>query len=87
MQTQGLVKARDPVPRGTLRSTLGESPSWLRHRILIPAYEGSNPSSPAKFFHRCRQNTKAVGLWVGVGSPYRESTYTFPLGEAQSIGL
>jgi 4-diphosphocytidyl-2-C-methyl-D-erythritol kinase len=26
---------------------LGESPSWLRHRILIPAYEGSNPSSPA----------------------------------------
>jgi hypothetical protein len=26
----------------------GESPSWLRHRILIPAFEGSNPSSPAK---------------------------------------
>ncbi len=26
----------------------GESPSWLRHRILIPTYEGSNPSSPAK---------------------------------------
>ena len=25
----------------------GESPSWLRHRILIPAFEGSNPSSPA----------------------------------------
>ena len=23
----------------------GESPSWLRHRILIPAFEGSNPSS------------------------------------------
>ena len=26
---------------------VGESPSWLRHRILIPAFEGSNPSSPA----------------------------------------
>ena len=29
--------------------TTGESPSWLRHRILIPACEGSNPSSPAIF--------------------------------------
>ena len=28
-------------------SHVGESPSWLRHRILIPAFEGSNPSSPA----------------------------------------
>src|ERR1700754_2965899 len=27
---------------------VGESPSWLRHRILIPTCEGSNPSSPAK---------------------------------------
>jgi hypothetical protein len=26
---------------------VGESPSWLRHWILIPACEGSNPSSPA----------------------------------------
>ncbi|SOY50081.1 hypothetical protein CBM2587_A20212 [Cupriavidus taiwanensis] len=26
---------------------VGESPSWSRHRILIPAFEGSNPSSPA----------------------------------------
>src|SRR5437763_1829557 len=26
---------------------LGESPSWLRQRILIPPCEGSNPSSPA----------------------------------------
>jgi hypothetical protein len=26
---------------------VGESPSWLRHRILIPAYQGSNPCSPA----------------------------------------
>ena len=30
------------------RSGVGESPSWLRHRILIPTCEGSNPSSPAK---------------------------------------
>ncbi len=28
-------------------SCVGESPSWLRHWILIPACEGSNPSSPA----------------------------------------
>jgi hypothetical protein len=26
---------------------VGESPSWLRHRILIPAFQGSNPCSPA----------------------------------------
>ena len=29
-------------------SCVGESPSWLRHRILIPTCEGSSPSSPAK---------------------------------------
>src|SRR5688572_17064717 len=36
-------------PDSNLRTQdfVGESPSWLRHRILIPAYEGSNPSSPA----------------------------------------
>src|SRR5207244_2807922 len=28
---------------------VGESPSWLRHRILIPTCEGWNPSSPARF--------------------------------------
>ena len=32
-----------------IRFFVGESPSWLRHRILIPACEGSSPSSPAKF--------------------------------------
>lgn len=26
----------------------GESPSWLRHWVLIPTLEGSNPSSPSK---------------------------------------
>src|SRR3569623_3669087 len=26
---------------------VGESPSWLRHWILIPAFQGSNPCSPA----------------------------------------
>src|SRR5690606_30405795 len=26
---------------------VGESPSWSRHRILIPAFQGSNPCSPA----------------------------------------
>ena len=31
---------------------VGESPSWLRHRILIPACEGSNPSSPANRIHK-----------------------------------
>jgi hypothetical protein len=29
--------------------TVGVSPSWLRHWILIPALEGSNPSTPATF--------------------------------------
>ena len=29
------------------QASAGESPSWSRHRILIPAFEGSNPSSPA----------------------------------------
>ena len=37
------------------RACVGESPSWLRHRILIPTFEGSNPSSPAKPFRN---------LWV-----------------------
>jgi hypothetical protein len=29
-------------------SRVGVSPSWLRHRILIPAFAGSTPSTPAK---------------------------------------
>src|SRR6185437_9969758 len=33
---------------GGLKVSVGESPSWLRHRILIPACKGSNPFSPAK---------------------------------------
>src|SRR5450432_1790612 len=35
---------------------VGESPSWLRHRILIPTCEGSNPSSPARL---CRASRSA----------------------------
>ena len=27
---------------------VGDSPSWLRHRILIPTCVGSNPTSPAR---------------------------------------
>ena len=38
----------------------GESPSWLRHRILIPAFEGSNPSSPATPPHPLN-NLKTLG--------------------------
>ena len=30
------------------RTGVGESPSWSRHRILIPTCEGSSPSSPAR---------------------------------------
>ncbi len=33
--------------RAIIAVSVGESPSWLRHWILIPACEGSNPSSPA----------------------------------------
>ncbi len=29
--------------------SVGGSPSWLRHRILIPTCIGSNPIPPAKF--------------------------------------
>src|ERR1035438_486433 len=36
------------APATIARRRVGESPSWLRHRILIPACEGSNPSSPAR---------------------------------------
>ena len=35
-----------------LKVSVGESPSWLRHWILIPACEGSNPSSPANEISR-----------------------------------
>ena len=35
---------------------VGESPSWLRHWILIPACEGSNPSSPAKYWRNDKDN-------------------------------
>lgn len=27
---------------------------WLRHRVLIPAYLGSNPSTPANLFLRTK---------------------------------
>src|SRR3990172_10228486 len=30
-------------PKVSRKLAFGESPSWLRHRILIPACEGSNP--------------------------------------------
>src|ERR1051325_3051809 len=36
------------MQRQAVSFSVGESPSWLRHRILIPAYQGSNPCSPAK---------------------------------------
>ena len=31
-----------------LYGSVGDSPSWSRHRILIPTFGGSNPSSPTK---------------------------------------
>ena len=40
----------------------GESPSWLRHRILIPAFEGSNPSSPATFVVKGLNSSEADGV-------------------------
>ena len=53
---EGLGRLKKPgisVPAGFEGSAqaaacVGESPSWLRHRILIPTCEGSSPSSPAK---------------------------------------
>ncbi|CDW92714.1 hypothetical protein THICB2_230138 [Thiomonas sp. CB2] len=38
------------MPSSMVVNEDGESPSWLRHRILIPAFEGSSPSSPATIF-------------------------------------
>ncbi len=46
--TRGIgFRARYECAASGRRFSAGESPSWLRHRILIPAFEGSNPSSPA----------------------------------------
>src|SRR3984885_11834440 len=44
----GFASSSGPTRPGKLKVSVGESPSWLRHRILIPAFEGSTPSSPAK---------------------------------------
>src|SRR3954467_15475415 len=38
------------------------------------AIRGFESFLPCQIFDCCRQNTKAVGLWVGAGSLYREST-------------
>ena len=60
-RSPGAPSARELGPAGSvkfegaqreLRTGVGESPSWLRHRILIPTCEGSNPSSPAKSSQR-----------------------------------
>ncbi len=50
----GSTQVRDAPRSGRAGFSAGESPSWLRHRILIPAFEGSNPSSPAT--HRERRD-------------------------------
>src|SRR5580700_7791325 len=44
----GFASSSGPTRSAGLKVSVGESPSWLRHRILIPAFEGSSPSSPAK---------------------------------------
>jgi hypothetical protein len=44
----GFASSSGPTRSVKLKVSVGESPSWLRHRILIPAFEGSSPSSPAK---------------------------------------
>jgi hypothetical protein len=56
-QFRGSIMAvrRSPKPLVGVRfppsepNTTGGSPSWLRHRILIPTCIGSNPIPPAKF--------------------------------------
>jgi hypothetical protein len=50
---------------------LGESPSWLRHRILIPACEGSNPSSPAKFRMRAGESPARIVCESGIAPTRR----------------
>lgn len=48
---------------------VGESPSWLRHWILIPACKGSNPFSPAKFFVAYRHQSKATETLMQAHNP------------------
>ena len=52
--------------RAIIAISLGESPSWLRHWILIPACEGSNPSSPAKIPNPAHCNEQGF-LFVSLG--------------------
>ena len=42
------------------------SPSWLRHRILIPAFAGSTPSTPAKIFAQAHALHEPVFVWICV---------------------
>jgi hypothetical protein len=53
-------------------SGVGESPSWLRHRILIPTCEGSNPSSPAKNFDFAFFDTENSGIALIPGALFRD---------------
>jgi hypothetical protein len=48
----GSKKSSKSAENQLSRLAVGVSPSWLRHRILIPAFKGSSPFSPASFFIR-----------------------------------
>src|ERR1051325_8136159 len=62
----GPIVVLDKVRPGSDRITrLGRS-QVVRHRILIPAYGGSNPPAPANFFNTiagraCRMHNQKVG--------------------------
>src|SRR5262245_14961464 len=62
-----------PVPGDT---SIGESPSWFKAPDSDSGIRGFESFLPCQNGDCCRQNTKAVGLWVGAGSPHRESNYS-----------
>ncbi len=57
--------------RYRIASIVGESPSWSRHRILIPACEGSSPSSPAKIENPVCESRRGFCFARLVSMPWR----------------
>ena len=47
-------------------SYVGDSPSTVRQRILIPPFTGSNPVSPAKFMYESQKSDGASKTFLKV---------------------
>ena len=66
----GLPATIDRLAALGLPTRVGESPSWLRHRILIPAFEGSSPSSPAKFLLAVKRVVNKINAVTRIGPSF-----------------